>query len=75
MDGSIVTKHQTINMKEFEKPGGRKIVKGRQARKFTPPVVNDLSFVEGHEDEFIGHLQKLTGWSRDEIEKIVRESH
>ncbi len=62
-------------MKKFEKQGGRKIVKGRQTRQLAPPVVNDLNLIEGHEDEFIGHIQKLTGWSREEIEKIVRQGY
>lgn len=62
-------------MKKFENQGGRKIAKGRQTRQLVPQAVNDLNFIEGHEDEFIGHIQKLTGWSREEIEKIVRQGH
>jgi hypothetical protein len=59
-------------VKKSKTKGDRKIAKGKQTRKFVPQAHNDLSYVEGHEDEFIGHLQKLTGWSREEIERIVR---
>ena len=62
-------------MNRPDSKGDPKIGKGKQTRKVVLQAYNDLNFVEGHEDEFICHLQKLTGWTREEIEKIVRQGH
>ena len=51
--------------------GNWHIVKGRLKQKFANLTDNDLRYVKGKEEELIGRIQKLTGATRDEIERLL----
>jgi uncharacterized protein YjbJ (UPF0337 family) len=54
--------------------GNWNIVKGRLKQKYGELTDNDLSYVEGKEEELIGRIQKRTGKARKEIDKAINES-
>jgi len=49
--------------------GNWNIVKGRLKQAFAELTDDDLTYVEGKEDELIGRVQKRTGKAREDIEK------
>jgi uncharacterized protein YjbJ (UPF0337 family) len=49
------------------------ILKGRLKQKYAHLTDNDLRYVEGQEEEFIGRLQQLTGQTRQEIDMFIRD--
>lgn len=44
-------------------------IKGKLKQKYGDLTDDDLTYVEGKEDELLGRLQKKLGKSRDEIKK------
>jgi uncharacterized protein YjbJ (UPF0337 family) len=42
-------------------------IKGKLKQKYAELTDDDLTFVEGKEDELLGKLQKRTGRTRDEL--------
>ncbi|HSY54717.1 MAG TPA: CsbD family protein [Opitutaceae bacterium] len=55
--------------------GNWHIVRGKLKQKYASLTDNDLHYVEGKEEELIGRIQKLTGASRDEIDRIFNDDH
>ncbi|HXA13832.1 MAG TPA: CsbD family protein [Opitutaceae bacterium] len=53
--------------------GNWHIVRGKLKQKYASLTDNDLHYVEGREEELIGRIQKLTGASRDEIDRIFND--
>lgn len=53
--------------------GNWNIVKGRLKQAFAELTDDDLTYVEGKEDELIGRVQKRTGKAREDIEKYFDE--
>lgn len=49
--------------------GNWNITKGKLKQAFSQLTDDDLTYVEGKEDELIGRIQRRTGRARDEIEK------
>jgi uncharacterized protein YjbJ (UPF0337 family) len=49
------------------------IIKGKLKQKYAALTDNDLRYVEGQEEELLGRIQKLTGKSRQEIEKLIND--
>jgi uncharacterized protein YjbJ (UPF0337 family) len=51
--------------------GDWNITKGKLKQKYAKLTDNDLTYVEGKEDELIGRLQKATGERREELERYL----
>lgn len=61
-------------MNQLEIKGDWKIAKGKLKQKWAKLTDDDLTYVEGQQDELIGRIQKRTGEERTIIEKAVREA-
>ena len=53
--------------------GDWNMLKGKLKQRWANLTDNDLTFVEGQEDELIGRIQKRTGETRENVEKTVRD--
>ncbi len=53
--------------------GNWNIAKGKLKQKFSHLTDNDLTYIEGQEDELLGRIQKKTGQSREALEKFLDE--
>jgi uncharacterized protein YjbJ (UPF0337 family) len=53
--------------------GNWDIAKGKLKQKYASLTDNDLTFVNGREDELIGRLEKKTGAARQELERFLRD--
>ena len=58
----------------FEVKGDWNITKGKLKQKWAKLSDSDLRYVEGKEDELVGRIQKLTGETREAVEKAIKES-
>jgi len=47
-------------------------IKGRLKQKYANLTDDDLTYIDGREDEIIGKIQQKTGRSRDEIIQEIR---
>ncbi len=54
-------------MNKLEIKGAWKEVKGKLKQKYGELSDDDLSYVEGKEDELLGRLQKKTGRSKEQL--------
>ena len=61
-------------MNQLEVKGDWKIAKGKLKQKWAKLTDDDLTYVEGKQDELIGRIQKRTGEQRELVEKAVREA-
>jgi uncharacterized protein YjbJ (UPF0337 family) len=46
-------------------------LKGKLRQRFADLTDNDVNYVEGQEEEFLGHLQKKLGKSQQEISEML----
>lgn len=53
--------------------GNWKVIKGKLKQKYAQLTDDDLTYVEGLENELLGRLQKKTGQTREEIERFLRD--
>lgn len=60
-------------MNTLELKGNWNVIKGRLKQKFGQLTDDDLRYVDGREDELIGHIQKRTGRTKEEIERAINE--
>ena len=60
-------------MNKLELTGRWNEVKGKLKQRFSELTDDDLTFVEGKEDELLGRLQQRLGRSRDELRKVIEE--
>ena len=60
-------------MTSLQIKGNWNIAKGKLKQKWANLTDNDLQFVEGHEDELIGRIQKRTGETREAVERALRD--
>lgn len=51
--------------------GNWNVVKGKLKQKYANLTDNDLTYVEGKEDELHGRLQKSLGKTKDEVSAII----
>jgi uncharacterized protein YjbJ (UPF0337 family) len=51
--------------------GNWNIVKGKLKQQYADLTDNDLAYEEGKEDEFLGHLQKKTGETKENLKKFI----
>jgi len=60
-------------MKTLELKGNWNIAKGKLKQKWAQLTDDDLTYVEGKEEELIGRIQKRTGQSREMVERAIED--
>ncbi len=60
-------------MSDLNLKGNMNVLKGKLKQKYGDLTDNDLTYVEGKDDEFIGNLQKKLGKTREEIAGELRK--
>jgi uncharacterized protein YjbJ (UPF0337 family) len=68
------TANKGEQMNKLEIKGDWNIAKGRLKQKFAQLTDNDLRYSRGQEDELLGRLQKLTGETEQELQRVIKES-
>lgn len=53
--------------------GNWNVLKGKLKQKYGDLTDDDLSYVEGKEDELVGRLQKKLGKTKDEVAGELKE--
>jgi len=61
-------------MTTLEIKGDWNITKGKLKQKWAKLTDDDLQYVEGKQEELVGRLQKVTGETREVVEKAIKES-
>ncbi len=61
-------------MNTMEAKGDWNIVKGKLKQKWAKLTDNDLQYTEGQDEELFGRVQKVTGESREAVEKALKEA-
>ena len=61
-------------MNKLELKGDWNIAKGKLKQKYAKLTDNDLRYEEGREDELVGRIQKVTGETKENVERALRES-
>ncbi len=59
-------------MDKLEIKGKWNEVKGKLKQKYGNLTDDDVTYVEGHEDELLGKLQQRLGKSREEIREEIK---
>lgn len=60
-------------MNKLQLTGNWNIAKGRLKNRWAELTDEDLTYVEGQEDELIGRIQKRTGETREAIEDALAD--
>lgn len=60
-------------MNKLQIKGNWNVAKGLLKQRYAQLTDDDLTYVEGKEDELVGRIQRVTGRARDEVERTVRE--
>jgi uncharacterized protein YjbJ (UPF0337 family) len=63
--------HKSMNTLELK--GDWNIVKGKLKQKYAQLTDDDLKFAKGQEEELLGRIQKRTGKTRQEVERVVKD--
>jgi len=61
-------------MNKLETKGNWNIIKGNLKQKWAKLTDDDLQFAEGKEEELLGRIQKLTGETREAVEKAFKDA-
>jgi uncharacterized protein YjbJ (UPF0337 family) len=61
-------------MNKSEIKGDWNIAMGKLKQKWAQLTDDDLRFVDGKQDEWLGRLQKRTGETREAIEKAIKDA-
>jgi uncharacterized protein YjbJ (UPF0337 family) len=64
---------RNIGMNELKIKGTWNEIKGKLKQKYAELTDDDLTFVEGKEDELLGRLQKRVGKSKDELRREIEK--
>jgi uncharacterized protein YjbJ (UPF0337 family) len=62
-------------MTTLEIKGDWNITKGKLKQKWAKLTDDDLQYVDGKQTELIGRIQKVTGETREAVEKAINESN
>jgi len=54
--------------------GDWNITKGKLKQKWAKLTDSDLQYVEGKHEELVGRIRKLTGETREAVEKVIKDS-
>jgi uncharacterized protein YjbJ (UPF0337 family) len=60
-------------MNKLQIKGNWNEIKGKLKQKFADLTDDDLTFVEGKEDEMLGRLQRRLGKSEEEVRRAIEE--
>ncbi len=60
-------------MDKLEVKGNWNVVKGKLKQKYADLTDDDLTYVEGKENELLGRLQKKTGKVREELVNEIND--
>jgi uncharacterized protein YjbJ (UPF0337 family) len=60
-------------MNKLEVKGDWNIIKGKLKQKYGQLTDSDLQYAKGQEQELVGRIQKRTGQTQSEIERILRD--
>lgn len=60
-------------MSDLKLKGNWNVLKGKLKQEYGELTEDDLTYIEGKEDEMIGKLQRKLGKSRDEITSKLKE--
>ena len=60
-------------MTKLEIKGNWNEVKGKLKQKYAQLTDDDLTFVEGKEEELLGRLQKRLGKNKEEVRREIEE--
>jgi len=60
-------------MNKLEIKGDWNITKGKLKQKWAKLTDDDLQYSQGKTDELFGRIQKITGETRETIEKAIKE--
>ena len=61
-------------MTKLEIKGDWNITKGKLKQKWAKLTDHDLQFTEGKQEEPFGRIQKITGETREMVEKAIKEA-
>ena len=61
-------------MTTLEVKGDWNITKGKLKQKWAKLTDDDLQYSEGRQEELVGRIQKLTGETREAVEKVINEA-
>lgn len=60
-------------MNDLQLKGNWNEIKGKMKQKYGDLTDDDLTYVEGKEDELLGRLQERTGKSKEELKKEIED--
>ena len=60
-------------MNTLELKGNWNIIKGKLKQRWAKLTDDDLRFVDGKENELLGRIQRRTGETREDVEKVVSD--
>jgi uncharacterized protein YjbJ (UPF0337 family) len=61
-------------MTTLEIKGDWNITKGKLKQKWAKLTDDDLQYTAGKQEELVGRIQKITGETREMVEKTIKES-
>jgi len=62
-------------MNNLQLKGNWNVLKGKLKQAYSNLTDDDLTYVEGKEDELIGRLQRKTGQSKEQLNKWFKENN
>jgi uncharacterized protein YjbJ (UPF0337 family) len=60
-------------MDKLKIKGNWNVLKGKMKQKYADLTDDDLTYVEGKEDELLGRLQKRTGQAREDLVREIND--
>jgi uncharacterized protein YjbJ (UPF0337 family) len=61
-------------MDKLEIKGDWNVIKGTLKQKWAKLTDDDLQYAEGKQEELIGRIQKVTGETREAVQKAIKEA-
>ena len=61
-------------MNTLEIKGDCNIAKGKLKQKWAKLTDDDLQYIDGKQDEWVGRIQKRTGETREAVEKAINDA-
>jgi uncharacterized protein YjbJ (UPF0337 family) len=61
-------------MDSLEIKGDWNVIKGKLKQKWAKLTDDDLRYAEGKQDELLGRIQKVTGETREAVQKAIKEA-
>jgi len=68
-----LTTYRKCFMNTLQIKGNWNVLKGQLKQRFAQLTDNDLRYEEGKEEELLGRIQRRTGKTRDEVERVIHE--